>query len=176
MVRKVEVPPNCYIKETIDLLGKHGLLLVSGDKERANVMTIGWGLPGRLWGKPFFMVAVRLSRYTHRFIEEVGDFTVNVPGRDMEDVVAYCGAVSGRDHNKFKEKGLTILPSKQVNSPVIAECIIHYECKVAYKIQVAQEDLPKDLISMWYPNRDFHTLYFGEIVATYADEDAKEKL
>jgi len=170
-MRKTEISTFRFINETIERLGQTGLLLVSGTVKRANVMTIGWGLPGILWGKPFFMVAVRPSRYTYQFIEETGDFTVNVPRRGMEEIVTYCGTVSGRTHNKFEEKGLTALPSKHVESPIIEECIINYECKVAYKTKVAREGLPPGIISSCYPGGDYHTLYFGEIVAVYADED-----
>ena len=171
MNKKTEVSTFRFLNETISRLNKMGLLLVSGTLKRSNVMTIGWGLPGILWGKPFFIVAVRPSRYTYKFIEETRDFTVNVPTREMEEIITYCGTVSGRDHNKFEEKGLTPLPSKQVNSPIIGECIIHYECKVVYKTKVIKEDLPASILSSCYPSGDYHTLYFGEIVAVRADEN-----
>jgi len=122
---KLKVPLTAYVEDTMRTLDRCGCLLVSGKMKKANVMTIGWGLIGRLWGKPFFMVAVRPSRYTHKFIEETGDFTVNVPKKGMEKIVNYCGSVSGREHDKFKEKGLTMTPGKKVNSPIISDCIIH---------------------------------------------------
>ena len=91
----------------------------------------------------------------------------------MEEIVNYCGTVSGREHDKFKEKGLTPLPSKKLRSPIIGECMIHYECKVAYKTRVIREDLPSSIISSCYPAGDYHTLYFGEIVTVQADENLK---
>jgi len=171
MVKKVEVPIFRFLNETIEQLNQTGLLLVSGTMKQANVMTIGWGLPGILWAKPLFIVAVRPSRYTYQFIEETGDFTVNIPRRGMEEIVTYCGTVSGRDHDKFKEKSLTPLPSKKVKSPIIEDCMIHYECKVVYKVEVVKEGLPSFILSSCYPSGDYHTLYFGEIVSVYANED-----
>lgn len=173
---KVDVSPTTYLNDTIRVLGNCGLLLVSGTVEKANVMTIGWGFLGPLWGKPFFMVAVRPSRYTYGFIEETEDFTVNVPSRGMEEIVNYCGTVSGRFHDKIKDKELTLTQSKVVKSPIISECIIHYECKVAYKTDVVSRKLPEEIISSCYPHGDYHTLYFGEVLATYADEDAKQRV
>jgi len=173
---KKEVSPMAYLKETVQMFNYCGLLLVSGRTEKANVMTIGWGLPGRLWQKPFFMVAVRPSRHTYKFIEKTGDFTVNVPSKDMKDTVTYCGTVSGRDYDKFKERGLTLTPSSHVSSPIISECVVHYECKIAYKTEVISSNLPRDIILTNYPHGNYHTLYFGEIMAAYADEDAKKKL
>jgi len=173
---KETVPLTEYAEDTVSILGRCGCLLVSGEIEKANVMTIGWGLIGPLWGRPFFMIAVRPSRYTYKFVEEAEDFTVNVPKRGMEEIVDYCGSVSGREHDKFKEKGLTLAPSKKVNSPIISECVIHYECKVSYKADVIPSGLPEDVLKRCYPRGNYHTLYFGEILATYADKDAKENL
>lgn len=170
-MKKIEIPPFKYLNETVERLSRPGLLLVSGTPEHPNVMTIGWGFPGIIWGRPFFIVAVRPSRYTYQLIEKTGEFTVNVPRRGMEDIVNYCGTVSGRDHDKFREKGLTPLPSMRLRSPIIEECVINYECKVAYKTQVIKEDLTPSIISACYPAGDFHTLYFGEILAVRADEE-----
>jgi len=171
-MKKIEVPPTAYLEETNRILKDCGLLLVSvGEDGRPNVMAIGWGLIGNLWRKPFFMVAVRPSRHTHKLIEETGDFTVNVPGKGMEETVDYCGTVSGRDHDKFRERNLTPVQGKMVESPIISECRIHYECKVAYKTKVKANQLPKEILSSSYPHGNYHTLYFGEIMATYADED-----
>jgi len=175
-VAKLEVSLTAYAEETMNVLGSCGCLLVSGNMEKANVMTIGWGLIGRLWGKPFFMAAIRPSRYTCEFIEKINDFTVNVPKRGMEETVDYCGSVSGREHDKFKEKRLVLTSGRKVNSPIISDCIIHYECKVSYKTRVIQSRLPKDILTSSYPIKNFHTLYFGEILATYVDEYIKDNL
>ena len=69
VLAKVEVPRIAYAEETLRALRGCGCLLVSGDVEEANVMTIGWGLIGPLWSRPFFLVAIRPSRYTYSFIE-----------------------------------------------------------------------------------------------------------
>jgi len=83
------------------------------------------------------------------------------------------GSVSGRDHDKFKEKGLTTTRGKKVRSPIISDCIVHYECKVIYKTKFRPSGIPKNVMRGYYPSEDFHTVYFGEIVAAYADEDAE---
>ncbi|MBO3804240.1 MAG: flavin reductase family protein [Candidatus Brockarchaeota archaeon] len=158
-----------YIEETYRKLGGEGLLLVSRSKakRRPNAMTIGWAFLGRFWDEPFFVVAVRKSRYTHRCIEETGDFTVNVPGRGMEGALRFCGSHSGRDHDKFKEAGIRSGKAKKVSSPVVLGSSIVYECRVAYKANIAPKSLPKSVLNGIYPDRDFHTLYFGEVVACY---------
>lgn len=173
---KVEVPRTAYAEETMRVLRRCGCLLVSGNMKEANVMTIGWGLIGPLWSRPFFVVAVRPSRHTYTFIEKTEDFTVNVPKKGMEEIADYCGSVSGRDYDKFKEKGLTLGSSRNVSSPIILECGIHYECKVSYKTKVVSTALPQDIKDESYPSGDYHTLYFGEILSSYADRNIKSLL
>lgn len=168
-MNKTETPFTKYLNKTVEIMRDLGLLLVSVSKDgQPNVMTIGWGLIGVIWRKPVFIVAIRPSRYTYRLIEETGDFTVNVPSKDMGSVVEYCGTVSGRDHDKFKEKRLKAVPSKYVKSPIIDQCPINYECKVIYKTKLEPAVVPKDVRSLFYLGNDYHTLYFGEILTVHA--------
>ena len=172
---KVEVSYTDYLKETLDVLGEKGLLLTSMDGNgRSNTMTIGWGTVGIIWGKPIFVVLVRPSRFTYGLIEQTGDFTVNVPPEELAEAVAFCGSASGRDVDKFKEKGLTAAPAKKVESPIIEECLVHYECKVVHKNDVLKEELASEIRS--YPTGDYHRIYFGEILSVSASRDARERL
>lgn len=157
-----------YVVETIKRLEKPGLLLVSSNMEgKSNVMTIGWGLIGTFWSMPVFMIAVRPSRYTHGFIEERSEFTVNVPKDGMDEIVEYCGTVSGRKHDKFKECKLTLSKAKEANVPIMKECQIHYECQVVHKIKVIPELIPSNVKETLYPKDNYHTLYFGKILAVH---------
>ena len=156
----------CGIEEVFGLakarLQDCGLLLTSvGLHGKPNVMTIGWGLMGRLWGQMAFMVAVRPSRFTHGLIEETGEFTVNVPPeRDLDDAVAYCGRVSGRNRDKLEESGFEVEKGKTVRSPIISRCVAHLECRVVGKSRLVSELLSED-VKKSYASGDFHTLYFG---------------
>ncbi|MGQ9514436.1 MAG: flavin reductase family protein [Thermoproteota archaeon] len=158
-----------YLEETYRKLSDKGLLLVSKRRkeEKPNAMTIGWAFIGRFWNEPFFVIAVRKSRYTYRCIEESGEFTINVPGRGMDDILQFCGSVSGRDHDKFVEAGIRSGKAKEVSTPIVLGSNIVYECKVAYRSKLVPKSLPKTVLSEIYPDRDFHTLYFGKIVACY---------
>jgi flavin reductase (DIM6/NTAB) family NADH-FMN oxidoreductase RutF len=163
---------------TAEMLGSCGCLLVAGNDKVCNVMTIGWGMMGNLWGKPTFCALVRRSRHTHQFLEKYGEFTVNVPRKGIEDAVSLCGTKSGRDMDKFKEGGLTKIPSILVKAPSIEECGLTYECKVMWKTEVDERvmSLPGFAKSKFYPKGDLHTIYFGEIVAARADEDVENTL
>lgn len=168
---RVAVDPYRFIDETIKRMNSGGLLLVSmGLNNIPNVMTIGWGLIGRIWREPFFIVAVRKSRYTYKLLEERGEFTVNVPSDDMGKILEYCGTYSGRDHDKFKELGLIPVRSFHVLVPYIAQCPIHYECKVSFKTEVTPGSIEKSIEEVIYPSGNYHTLYFGKILGVYVEE------
>jgi len=157
-----------FAVETLQKLEDPGLLLVGAKNDgKRNVMTIGWGFVGVMWRRKIFVVLVRPSRFTHEFVEDGGEFTVNVPGEGMEKAVAYCGEVSGREHNKFKESKLHLVKGKKVKVPVIKECRIHYECRVIHKLRLNPRLVPDKVKKRFYPKKDFHTIYFGEILAAY---------
>jgi len=157
-----------FAVETLQKLKDPGLLLVGAKKNgKRNVMTIGWGFVGIMWRRKVFVVLVRPSRFTHEFVEDGGEFTVNVPGEGMEKAVAYCGEVSGREHNKFKESKLHLVKGKKVKVPVIKECRIHYECRVIHRLRLNPRLVPDKVKKRFYPKKDFHTIYFGEILAAY---------
>lgn len=146
---------------------KKGAFLTVKAGERLNTMTIGWATFGFVWRKPIMMVAVRLTRHTFGIIEAAKDFTVTIPLGDMSSEVAFCGSKSGRDYDKFKECRLKTAGSRQVASPVIDVKGRHYECKIVYKSAMDPSHLDGDYDRSLYPEKDYHTLYFGEILECY---------
>jgi flavin reductase (DIM6/NTAB) family NADH-FMN oxidoreductase RutF len=145
---------------------KEGAFLTVKAGEELNTMTIGWATIGIAWRKPIMMVMVRNSRYTFNLIEKAVDFTVSVPTGEMKKQIAFCGTKSGRDVDKFKETGLKIAPSRLVVSPVIQIPGIHFECRIVYKNAIDPSQLTRNYDPL-YPEKDYHTLYFGEIISCY---------
>jgi flavin reductase (DIM6/NTAB) family NADH-FMN oxidoreductase RutF len=60
-----------------------------------------------------------------------------------------------------------LVRGKKVKVPVIKECKIHYECRVIHKLKINSKLVPEKVKETFYPKRDFHTVFFGEIVAAY---------
>jgi flavin reductase (DIM6/NTAB) family NADH-FMN oxidoreductase RutF len=164
-------------REVLQVLNGPGLLLVSVDETgKPNVMTIGWATLGIVWGRPILTVFVRPSRFTYGLVDATGDFTVNVPPPEMAETVQYCGTVSGREHDKFAERGLTPAPSRHVRSPIIEECLLHYECRVVHKNDVEPRTLNPDILTHAYPQGDFHRVFYGEVLAVYGIPDWQARL
>ena len=103
------------------------LLTVVNSSGQQNVMTIGWCHLGIVWGKRVCIVYVRPSRYSYEFLEQVGEFVVNVPGPGLAKAAGVCGSASGRDGDKFALAGITAAPAKQVKEPIVDECLLHVE-------------------------------------------------
>ncbi len=172
-----KVDPFKYIVETDRLMRSGGLLLVSaGNDEKPNAMTIGWGLVGTMWGQPFFTVAVRKSRYTHKLMEASDSFTVCLPAKGMAEVLEVCGTKSGRDIDKFNELNLTAKDGHDVKAPYIGECPVHYECKVAFKTEMQPGELMREIEDKVYSSGNYHVLYYGHIKGLYAVDGVSEKL
>ena len=143
---------------------KEGAFLTVKSGDAMNTMTIGWATIGYVWRKPIIMVAVRSSRHTFTIIEKTDNFTVSIPSSNMRKEIAFCGTKSGRDHDKFKECNLETSDSQRVLAPIIKVPGLHYECKIIYRSAMDPAHLDKAYDEALYPQKDYHTLYFGEIM------------
>ncbi len=160
-----------HLREANQALAKGAFLTVkSGDE--INTMTIGWGSIGYTWAKPIFMVMVRDSRYTYQLIEDNTEFTVSIPLKgQLKEELKFCGTKSGREYDKISECNLELIEGKDVTTPLIKGCNLHYECKIKFKQRMKAEDLTEDYQQKWYQDEGYHTLYFGEIVGCYLAEE-----
>ena len=152
-------------------LSGDGALLVAVDEGgRANPMTIGWAQVGIVWSRPMMTVLVRKSRYTYSCLVEAPDFTVNVPAQGaLSEELLYCGTNSGRDVDKVAACGLTLSPAQRVQTPIIAECSVHYECQIVLRKQLIATDFSAPaILTEYYEDNDHHMIVIGEIVAAYS--------
>lgn len=168
MDRKKVSPDHRYSK-TLERLASPGLLLASTDSAgESNVMTIGWGSMGIIWGRPCFVVLVRPSRYTYRFIEDSRIFTVNVPTLEMRDYVTMCGTRSGRDVDKIGEYDVDVCMGQNVAAITFDAAPMVYECRVLHHNDLIPANLDQGVEDRSYGGSDYHRVYFGEIEGAYA--------
>lgn len=150
----------------------HGGVFLNVAGEKPNTMTIGWGWMGPCWGKNVFVALVRPQRHTYDMIRNAGEFTVSVPTRNpLRQQLAFMGTQSGRDVNKFDGYGLTAAPAQQVSAPIVAECGLHFECKTMLVQDMTGDQMALEVLNRCYPERDYHTMFFGEIVDCYRTDD-----
>ena len=140
------------------------LLLTAGDMQHHNAMTIGWGSVGLMWEKPFIQVVVRPVRYTYEFMNRCPDFTVCSFADEFQPALTLLGTKSGRSGDKIAESGLTPSPSRVVAAPGFREAELVLECRKIYWQDMEPRNFEDATIAANYPNRDYHRIYFGEIV------------
>ena len=141
-------------------------LLTCGDyaKKDFNTMTIGWGALGTMWSRPFAFVAVRHSRYTYQFMQKYDTFTLTAFPGEYHQALSLLGNKSGRDGDKIAESGLTPEAAHEVAAPAFKEAEIVIECQKMYADDLNPAHFLDDGIYRHYPKRDFHCIYYGEIL------------
>ena len=157
-----------HTDEILERFRKGGVLCtVVDNRENINVITLGWGQIGPFYhGHPVLTIAITPQRYSWRFLEEVPEFVIGVPDDSLRSAADLCGTKSGRDMDKFKEAGLTPVPSQSVKAPSIKECPINIECRVYTTVRP-----PHLLLTPEHRKRpvaEQHTIYFSEVLGTYS--------
>ena len=166
-----------YAGQILEQVGTAALVTTKADG-KVNTMTIGWGTLGVEWKKPLFTVFVRQSRYTKEQLDKNGEFTINVhlKGTDRKQALGFCGSKSGRDVDKIKELDLHLEEPDVISVPGIKEFPITLECRVVYKQDQDLSLLDEDKRLRYYEpgtanDGDYHTAYYGEVLAAYIIED-----
>ena len=144
-------------------IGDEWMLIAAGDKEKYNMMTASWGFAGVMWGAPTAIAAVRPQRYTMEFMKSKEYFTLSFYGDD-KGIHAVCGKESGRDVNKTEKTRLTPLFDPTTNAPYFREARLVLICKKVYFQDLdSSAFLDDDIKTKWYPNNDYHTMFYGKI-------------
>lgn len=129
------------------------VLLTSAHRDRRNVMTLAWHTPLSR-RPPLVGIAVAQKHFTAELISASEEFALNIPGAGLLREVFFCGRVSGREKDKFKETGLLLEAAKKIHPPLIAQCPAYLECGVVGRHRVGD-----------------HYLFVGEVLAAGADPD-----
>jgi len=166
-----------FLVRSHSLWAKQWLLLTSGDfsKDDFNCMTVGWGSFGTMWNKPFVQIVVRPTRYTYGFMERHDSFTLCVfPERFRKDLVT-LGTKSGRDGDKLAEVNITPEASTRIAAPGYAEAELTVECRKIYSNDFEPARFLDERIEKQYPEKDYHRIYYGELVAIFGEQQYSVK-
>jgi flavin reductase (DIM6/NTAB) family NADH-FMN oxidoreductase RutF len=166
-MQRIPIPIEQLTVKAYSLWEDQWLLLSSGDFAAGhfNCMTISWGSLGVMWGRPFVQVVVRPQRYTFEFMEQYPAFTVCAFPETYRSALNLLGSRSGREIDKMKASGLTPQPASTVTAPVYAEAELAIECRKIYWQDFDPTHFIEPGIHKSYPRRDYHRMYFGEILA-----------
>jgi flavin reductase (DIM6/NTAB) family NADH-FMN oxidoreductase RutF len=142
-------------------------IVVFGDINHHNGLTVAWGSIGCLWSKDIATVYVKPTRYSFEFANQCEYFTIMWFDDRKDEINKVFGAMSGRDVNKEQLCNLT--PFELDGGVAYKEASLIIVCKKIY-----QNPLDKDAIlseevlnKPLYSDGLFHSEYFGEIVGVY---------
>lgn len=116
------------------------VMVSCGDMKNSNIITVAW--TGIINTNPAMCyISVRPERFSHELIKKNGEFVINLTTKELARATDWCGVKSGRDFDKFKERGLTKEKATIVKSPMIAESPISVECKVDKIVPLGSHDM-----------------------------------
>ncbi|UCG27541.1 MAG: flavin reductase [Bacteroidales bacterium] len=147
-------------------------LLTSGDyaSNHYNTMTVAWGYFGIMWNKPTAVVVVRPTRYTYEFINRYDTFSLCSFDKSYHKDLNLLGSKSGRDGDKISETALTPGKSSKIEAPVFREAELIIECRKSYQHDFKPENFLNKSIDRNYPQKDYHRMFFGEILSIRGTE------
>lgn len=90
---------------------------------------------------PMVVVGVVPERFSYHMIKETGVFVINVPAKGFEREYNYLGSKSGREGDKFETLQLAWEKGSVVDAPMLTDCPVNIECRVATSIRPGTHDL-----------------------------------
>jgi flavin reductase (DIM6/NTAB) family NADH-FMN oxidoreductase RutF len=131
------------------------LITTIDENGKPNIITLGEVFNISINRPVIAGIAIRPATYSHSLIQRTGEFVINLTTASIADKVDLCGSATGRGGlDKFKAFGLTALPATRVKPPLIKECPVNIECRVAGIQRIGD-----------------HDLVLGEVLAVHADEE-----
>ena len=116
------------------------VMVSCGTMEKSNIITVAW--TGILNTNPAMCyISVRPERYSHDIIKENGEFVINLTTEKLARATDWCGVISGRNRDKFKEMKLTKEKGNFVKAPLIKESPVSVECRVKEIIPLGSHDM-----------------------------------
>ncbi|MFA6091885.1 MAG: flavin reductase [Elusimicrobiota bacterium] len=160
-----EIDPMGLSLRAVDLWMNQWLLLTAGTLDDCNMMTVAWGSIGCMWSKPFVQIVVRPQRHTRKYLEQSDSFTLCAfPEKHRKDLET-LGTLSGKDGDKLSKTSLTLKASKKVAAPSYNEASFILECRKMYRQDMDPAGFIDKSIQANYAAKDYHRIYFGEILS-----------
>lgn len=123
---------------------------------KTNIITLAWHTPISR-KPPLYGISLSPKRYSYGLIEKNKEFVINFIPYSLVEAADFCGTHTGKTTDKVCKTGLTLIPSKNLSTPLIKEGYAHLECTLQKIISLGD-----------------HSLLIGEVVAVSADTDAFE--
>jgi len=82
--------------------------------------------------------------------------------------IDFCGSTSGREVDKFSQCGFNPININDFPVPVIEGCEVAFGCEIIQKTRVEAGNFIASILDEFYPQDDYHSIYFGEIKESWS--------
>jgi flavin reductase (DIM6/NTAB) family NADH-FMN oxidoreductase RutF len=104
------------------------VLLTTAHKGRTNVMAMSWHMMVD-FEPPLVACIVSNRNFSFTALRSTKECVIGVPAVRLAPKVAAAGNCHGKNIDKFRNLGLTPLPARLVDPPLIAQCFANLECR-----------------------------------------------
>jgi flavin reductase (DIM6/NTAB) family NADH-FMN oxidoreductase RutF len=105
-----------------------------------NIITLAW--VGTVCSEPpMVSISIRPGRFSSHMVKETGEFVINLPTRELLEIMDYCGSRSGRHEDKFEHLGIEKAEASKVNVPIIKASPVNIECRVKHMLSLGSHDM-----------------------------------
>ena len=164
-----KIDPKQLEQNVFSMIGDQWMLVTAGNKDNCNTMTASWGGLGVLWGKCVATAYIRPQRYTREFMDREEYFTLSFFGEEYRKALSLCGSKCGRDMDKVKECGFTVMEGKG-GAPYFDQAQLVLVCRKRFVQAMDEANIPEDVKEKFYADADYHYIYIGEIVEALVKE------
>lgn len=131
---------------------------------KQNMMPLSWHMP--ISKSPFMIgVGVRDENYSYELLHEHKEFALNFLDIKYHEAFVSAGEVHGRDVDKFALTGLTCKHAQTIQTSLIEESYMIYECRIIDILNYGDHDLFIGRVDLVH-NRDTSdenpTLFMGK--------------
>jgi len=85
---------------------------------------------------PLIGCVISNRNFSFNLLKSTGECVLAIPSVNLAAIVTGVGNTTGREIDKFRKFGLTMMPAKTVAAPLIAECFANLECRVTDSVLV----------------------------------------
>lgn len=105
-----------------------------------NIMPLAWHMP--VSKDPFrYAVAIRSENFSHTLLKEKREFALNFLDISYQHAYQVCGETHGEHVDKFELSGLTQKKALTIESSLIEEAYMIYECTLTDIINYGDHDI-----------------------------------
>lgn len=105
------------------------VFLTTASDGHVNIMTMSWHMMVE-FTPPLVACVVSTGDHSFTALRVAKECVIAIPAVTLAPKVVAVGNCSGRKVDKFRRIGLTAVPAKIVQAPLVAECFANLECRV----------------------------------------------